>query len=84
MYVCAAVLFLRRRAVARAQAQTAETRDRSGDFQIFSLTLSQLSYRGLWEDLQSQAFKSFPAELSRLVGKAAEPSLTEPLQTEIA
>ena len=25
----------------------AETRDRAGDFQIFSLTLSQLSYRGL-------------------------------------
>ena len=25
----------------------AETRDRSGDLQIFSLTLSQLSYRGL-------------------------------------
>ena len=24
----------------------AETRDRTGDFQIFSLTLSQLSYRG--------------------------------------
>ena len=32
-----------------------ETRDRTGDLQIFSLTLSQLSYRGLWEDLQSQA-----------------------------
>ena len=26
----------------------AETRDRTGDLQIFSLTLSQLSYRGLW------------------------------------
>ena len=25
----------------------AETRDQTGDFQIFSLTLSQLSYRGL-------------------------------------
>ena len=25
----------------------AETRDRTGDLQIFSLTLSQLSYRGL-------------------------------------
>ena len=25
----------------------AETRDRAGDLQIFSLTLSQLSYRGL-------------------------------------
>ena len=27
-------------------AITAETRDRTGDLQIFSLTLSQLSYRG--------------------------------------
>ena len=26
----------------------AETRDRTGDLQIFSLTLSQLSYRGLF------------------------------------
>ena len=26
---------------------TAETRDRTGDLQIFGLTLSQLSYRGL-------------------------------------
>ena len=26
--------------------QYAETRDRTGDLQIFSLTLSQLSYRG--------------------------------------
>ena len=26
--------------------QHAETRDRAGDLQIFSLTLSQLSYRG--------------------------------------
>ena len=28
--------------------KTAETRDRTGDLQIFSLTLSQLSYRGRW------------------------------------
>ena len=27
--------------------QNAETRDRTGDLQIFGLTLSQLSYRGL-------------------------------------
>ena len=27
----------------------AETRDRTGDLQIFSLTLSQLSYRGFWK-----------------------------------
>ena len=29
----------------------AETRDRTGDLQIFSLTLSQLSYRGVWLNL---------------------------------
>ena len=29
-----------------ARKQNAETRDRTGDLQIFSLTLSQLSYRG--------------------------------------
>ena len=29
-----------------AQEKSAETRDRAGDLQIFSLTLSQLSYRG--------------------------------------
>ena len=29
------------------QLQNAETRDRTGDLQIFGLTLSQLSYRGL-------------------------------------
>ena len=28
---------------------SAETRDRTGDLQIFSLTLSQLSYRGCYE-----------------------------------
>ena len=27
----------------------AETRDRTGDLQIFSLTLPQLSYRGCWQ-----------------------------------
>merc|ERR1711884_281063 len=31
----------------RARAPNAETRDRTGDLLIFSLTLSQLSYRGL-------------------------------------
>ena len=30
--------------------KNAETRDRTGDLQIFSLTLSQLSYRGLVTD----------------------------------
>ena len=30
----------------RTKRQSAETRDRTGDLQIFSLTLSQLSYRG--------------------------------------
>ena len=32
----------------------AETRDRTGDLQIFSLTLSQLSYRGSCEFWQLQ------------------------------
>ena len=32
----------------REACQNAETRDRTGDLQIFSLTLSQLSYRGGW------------------------------------
>jgi hypothetical protein len=31
---------------ANCKHKTAETRDRTGDLQIFSLTLSQLSYRG--------------------------------------
>ena len=31
----------------------AETRDRTGDLQIFSLTLSQLSYRGGWIDFKN-------------------------------
>ena len=31
----------------------AETRDRTGDLQIFSLTLSQLSYRGLFKKAQA-------------------------------
>ena len=30
----------------------AETRDRTGDLQIFSLTLSQLSYRGSWTQVK--------------------------------
>ena len=33
--------------VRSALRNSAETRDRTGDLQIFSLTLSQLSYRGL-------------------------------------
>ena len=32
----------------------AETRDRTGDFQIFGLTLSQLSYRGLMTWIESE------------------------------
>ena len=31
--------------------KNAETRDRTGDLQIFSLTLSQLSYRGVQSNL---------------------------------
>ena len=30
----------------QSMTEHAETRDRTGDLQIFSLTLSQLSYRG--------------------------------------
>ena len=41
---------------------SAEIRDRTGDLQIFSLTLSQLSYRGLCKERPSQAFKA--SELS--------------------
>ena len=37
----------------RIEMQHAETRDRTGDLQIFSLTLSQLSYRGGGEGIQS-------------------------------
>jgi hypothetical protein len=33
-------------------SQDAETRDRTGDLQIFSLTLSQLSYRGCDEIIE--------------------------------
>ena len=32
----------------------AETQDRTGDLQIFSLTLSQLSYRGCWQSYAKQ------------------------------
>ena len=35
------------------KGSNAETRDRTGDLQIFSLTLSQLSYRGLVTTLSS-------------------------------
>jgi hypothetical protein len=43
---------------AATRKQNAETRDRTGDLQIFSLTLSQLSYRGSvkivrWENIWS-------------------------------
>ena len=38
-----------RLSIAVSAKQHAETRDRTGDLQIFSLTLSQLSYRGLIE-----------------------------------
>ena len=36
----------------------AETRDRAGDLQIFSLTLSQLSYRGLPVWFQSKIYEA--------------------------
>ena len=37
----------------RLGKRNAETRDRTGDLQIFSLTLSQLSYRGLFNGRMS-------------------------------
>ena len=42
----------RTEAQASSSKDAAETRDRAGDLQIFSLTLSQLSYRG-GDDLAS-------------------------------
>ena len=42
------VLVLQAAHVTRQRRSFAETRDRAGDLQIFSLTLSQLSYRGCW------------------------------------
>ena len=40
------VLALQAAHITRQRRSFAETRDRAGDLQIFSLTLSQLSYRG--------------------------------------
>ena len=39
-----------------AHQGNAETQDRTGDLQIFSLTLSQLSYRGSYEFSQLQRY----------------------------
>ena len=52
----------------------AETRDRTGDLQIFSLTLSQLSYRGL------QVHHQFEADQRR----RAETALVQILELSIA
>ena len=46
--------------------QYAETRDRTGDLQIFSLTLSQLSYRGAVQVPQQLQHCTFPAKLFRV------------------
>ena len=40
-----------------ASQKSAETRDRTGDLQIFSLTLSQLSYRG--SDIGEHGFREW-------------------------
>ena len=40
--------------IPREQCKSAETRDRTGDLQIFGLTLSQLSYRGWWPLFQAR------------------------------
>ena len=47
-------------------ANCAETRDRTGDLQIFGLTLSQLSYRGRAIDMGVKMINA--SFLGRLVG----------------
>ena len=46
MAVSDKAFFLTEQATTSSSHAHAETRDRTGDLQIFSLTLSQLSYRG--------------------------------------
>ena len=56
----------------------AETRDRTGDLQIFSLTLSQLSYRGCGEafaPMSSQRRNSIAAIAPKLRGRELNPGL---------
>ena len=48
------------------KANCAETRDRTGDLQIFGLTLSQLSYRGRAIDMGVKMINA--SFLGRLVG----------------
>ena len=46
--------------------ENAETRDRTGDLQIFSLTLSQLSYRGCVLDSKPKQLRIFYALTPRI------------------
>ena len=50
----------------RARRQNAETRDRTGDLQIFGLTLPQLSYRGIRVTLPLSASYRKLSERSRV------------------
>ena len=53
--------------------RNAETRDRTGDLQIFGLTLSQLSYRGDRAILHNA--KSYPVSQTQLANSVAKPHL---------
>ena len=56
-----------------AKSSNAETRDRTGDLQIFGLTLSQLSYRGDRAILHNA--KSYPVSQTQLANSVAKPHL---------
>jgi hypothetical protein len=65
---------------ANKKHKTAETRDRTGDLQIFSLTLSQLSYRGRWRSnrptLKRQVARTnAQAQTTTLPGRLELPTL---------
>jgi hypothetical protein len=65
---------------ANRKHKTAETRDRTGDLQIFSLTLSQLSYRGRWRSnrptLKRQVARTnAQAQTTTLPGRLELPTL---------
>ena len=61
---------------------TAETRDRTGDLQIFSLTLSQLSYRGMFataltniaQERAARALTSIAQERACVCARARAPA----------
>merc|ERR1711884_989858 len=55
-----------------AQGGHAETRDRTGDLQIFSLTLSQLRYRGSWRISFANVKRQNSIGTARIQGAALE------------